>query len=83
MVGMTTAIRMAMPFGIIQGRNLVASVIGLVIFGLICWLLFWLIDYCAMPEPVNKVAKVIVALAIVLVLINFLLTIVGQPFISW
>jgi hypothetical protein len=55
----------------------------MIVLGVIAWLLFWLIDYCALPEPINKVVRVILVIAIVVVLINFLLGLVGQPFIQW
>ena len=67
----------------IQGGGLIASVIGLVVLGLIAWLLFWLVDYCQLPEPINKVARVVLVLLIVIVLINFLLGLIGRPFIVW
>lgn len=68
---------------VINGADLVTALVGLIVFGLIAWLLFWLIEYCSLPEPINKVARVVLVIAIVLVLINFLLSIVGQPFIRW
>jgi uncharacterized membrane protein len=67
----------------IQGTDIITSVLGMIVLGVIAWLLFWLIDYCALPEPINKVVRVILVIAIVVVLINFLLGLVGQPFIQW
>lgn len=52
----------------------VSVVITLVVAGLIFWLLFWLISYCGIPEPFNKVAKVILAVLAVLVCIGVLLS---------
>jgi uncharacterized membrane protein len=68
---------------VINGADLITSILGMIVLGVIAWLLFWLIDYCALPEPINKVARVILVIAIVIVLINFLLGLVGQPFIVW
>lgn len=55
-------------------------VVTLIVAGLVMWLLLWLIDFVGLPEPFNKVAKVIVAVVAVLVVIGVLLSLVGgQP----
>ncbi len=60
--------------------ELVQVVVTLIVAGLIMWLLIWLIDYCGIPDPFNKVAKVVVAIVAVLVVISCLLSLVnGQP----
>lgn len=65
----------------ISGETLVHAVIWIIIAGVIFWLVNWLIDYCGLPAPFNKVAKVIVAVVAVLILINALLTIAGHPLV--
>lgn len=61
--------------------GLVSVVVTLIVAGLIFWLLNWLIGYCGVPEPFNKIAKVILAIFAVLVVIGVLLSLVGgQPF---
>ena len=67
----------------ISGEALVGVVIWLIVAGLIFFLLTWLIDYCKTPEPFNRVAKVIIAIAAVLIVINALLGRAGKAFISW
>jgi hypothetical protein len=57
--------------------GLLGLIIYLVVAGLICWLLWWLIDFIGIPEPFHKVAKVIVAVVAVIVIINVLLGIGG------
>lgn len=57
----------------------VMIVLYLIIGGLIFGLLWWLIGYCAIPEPFNKVARVILAVLAVLVIISMLLSIIGHP----
>lgn len=58
----------------------VSVVLYLIVAGLVFWLLFWLVDYCGIPEPFNKVAKIILAILAVLVIIGILISIVnGQP----
>jgi hypothetical protein len=57
--------------------GLVHVILYLIVAGLIFWLLIWLIDYCGVPEPFNKVAKVCIAVAAVFVIIGVLLSLVG------
>ena len=58
----------------------VAIIIYLIVAGLIFGLLWWLIDYVAVPEPFNKFLRVVLAIVAVLVIIGILLSLVaGQP----
>ncbi len=57
----------------------VRLVIYLIVGGLIFGILFWLLDYCAIPEPFNKVARVILVLLAALVVISILLSFIGHP----
>lgn len=57
--------------------SLVHIIIYLLIIGGICWLLWWLIGYIGLPEPFNKIARVIVAVVAVLLCINLLLSLGG------
>lgn len=68
---------------LISGAALIHGIIYLIICGVIFWVLQWLIAYIGIPEPFAKVIKVIMALAVVIVLINFLLGLAGEPFIQW
>lgn len=62
--------------------SLVHIIIYLLIVGGICWLLWWLIGYIGLPEPFNKIARVIVAVVAVLLCINLLLGLGGaQPLV--
>ncbi len=55
-------------------------VLTLIIAGIIFGLLYWLIGFCAVPEPFNKVAKVVLAVLAVFVCIGVLLSLLnGQP----
>ncbi len=56
-----------------NGDDLLGAVVRLVIAGAIVWVLLWLVDYLALPQPFNKVAKVIIALTAVVFLVHFLL----------
>ncbi len=62
--------------------SLVNIIIVLLIAGGVIWLLWWLVGYIGLPEPFNKVARIIIAVVAVLFLINLLLSLAGwQPFI--
>lgn len=65
----------------ISGSALLTLVVTLVIVGLIFWLVIWFVDYAGVPEPFNKVIKVVVGLVVVVYLINVLLGISGHPLI--
>lgn len=62
--------------------GLVPLLIELVIVGLVVYLLWWLIGYIGLPAPFDKVARVIVAVIAVVYLINMLLGLSGNSFIS-
>ncbi|PYS91099.1 MAG: hypothetical protein DMF62_03070 [Acidobacteria bacterium] len=64
---------------LISNNAAVNSLIYLICIGIVFWLLWWLIQYVGLPEPFAKVAKVILAVAAVLILINILLGFAGHP----
>ncbi len=58
----------------------VTLIVYLIVAGLIFGLLWFLIGYCGLPEPFDKVCRVVLMVIAVLVLIGILLTFVnGQP----
>lgn len=60
--------------------DFVALILWLCAMGLICWLLWWLIGYIGIPEPFNKVARVIIAVLAVVFLIKIIVRVFGAPF---
>lgn len=64
-------------------ETVVRSVVYLIVGGLIFWLLNWLVDYVGVPEPFRKVARVVLAIAAVLVVITVLLALAGMPLVRW
>lgn len=58
---------------------MIETVIYLVIIGLIFWVIWWALGQFAIPEPFNKVARVIVVLLAVVVVLNILLGLLGSP----
>jgi len=53
-------------------NGLIPLLISLVIAGLIFWLILWFIDYVGVPEPFNKVIKVVLGLVVLLYLLSIL-----------
>ena len=61
--------------------NLLGIVVVLIILGLAFWIIVWLIDWIALPEPFNKVIKAVVGIVFVVYLLSMLL---GQaPVPTW
>jgi len=56
---------------------LIHLVIYIIVIGLIAWLLLWAIEAVALPEPFNKVARVIIIVVSVLIVVLLLLQILG------
>jgi hypothetical protein len=67
----------------ISGDAVVNAIVWLIIAGVIYWLVNWAIAKIGVPEPFNKVLQVVIVLAVVILLINALLTLVGHPMIDW
>ena len=63
----------------ISGDSAIQSVLYLIVIGVIFGLLWWLIAYCGLPAPFDKVVRVIIAVAAVIICINILLGLVGHP----
>jgi hypothetical protein len=63
--------------------GLLNFVVYLVVVGLIFWCIWWFIGYVGVPEPFNKVIRVVLGLFALIIVINLLLGLVGTPFIRW
>lgn len=59
--------------------DLVSLLVTLVVAGLVCYLLWWLVGYMALPAPFDKVARVIIALVAVVFLLNVVMGMAGTP----
>lgn len=57
--------------------GLVSILIYLIVIGLIFYVIWWFIGYVGVPEPFNKVIRVIVGLVALLIVIYFLLSLTG------
>lgn len=67
----------------LNGQSFLDALIALVVVGLVCYLLWWFIGFIGLPEPFDKVARVVVGLIAVVFLINLLFGLMGHPFIVW
>lgn len=63
----------------ISVEGMLVLLITLVVAGLIFWLVWWFVSYIGLPEPFDKVARVIIGLCALIFLINLLLGIGGHP----
>lgn len=57
--------------------GLLYLLVWLVVAGCIYWLVTWLLGVLAIPEPFNKVIRVIVAIIAFVIVLNALLSLVG------
>jgi hypothetical protein len=60
-------------------QQIVRAVFFIIIAAAICWLLWWLIGYLALPDPFGFFARGVVAVGAVAVLIGILLELAGYP----
>jgi hypothetical protein len=68
----------------IGGQMFLHLLVQIVIAGLIFWLIWWFLSYVGIPEPFNKVIRVILGLIVLIYLINVLLSLSGStPLIRW
>lgn len=59
--------------------SLLGLIIYLVVIGLIFWVIWWFLGYVGVPEPFNKVIRVILALVALIIVVNILLGFAGHP----
>lgn len=64
----------------VTSSPLINAFIWIIVVAMIFWLCWWALGAIGVPEPFNKVIRVVLILVAVVVLINFLLRILGNPF---
>lgn len=70
--GLTVSLESASKAGE-KTMSLIGLLITVAVFALICYVIFWLVVYLGVPEPVRKVIVVVVVLiAVIWILTNFL-----------
>ena len=60
-------------------EGLLSFIVYLVVVGLIFWVIWWFLSYVGVPEPFNKVIRVIMGLIALIIVVNLLLGLVGSP----
>jgi hypothetical protein len=63
----------------IATSGILGLLVTLVVVGLCFWLVMWFIAWVGIPEPFNKVIKVIIGLVCFVYLIHVLLSLAGHP----
>ena len=63
--------------------GLLSFVIYLVIIGLVFWCIWWFLGYVGVPEPFNKVIRVVIGLVALIIVVNLLLGLVGTPIFNF
>lgn len=53
--------------------DFIGLIVTLVILGLLFWLVLWFVDWVAVPQPFNKVIKVVLGLVVLIYLAGLLL----------
>lgn len=83
---LATALTFASPLAFaamqMSMSGLLEFVIYLVIVGLIFWCIWWFLGYVGVPEPFNKVIRVVLGLFALIIVVNLLLGLVGSPIFS-
>ena len=64
-------------------QGLLNFVIWVVILGVIFWVIWWFIGYVGVPEPFNKVLRVVIGLVALIIVINLLLGLAGSPLFTF
>ncbi len=58
-------------------------VVWLSVAGLLYWLVTWALGQIGIPEPFNKVIRVVLILVVFLICLNALLSLAGHGLVSW
>ena len=58
--------------------GLLHLLIQIIVVGLVCYLLWWLIGYVGLPAPFDKVARIVVAVVAVIFLLNIVMGLGGS-----
>lgn len=66
----------------ISMNSLISVLIYLVIIGLVFYAIWWFIGYVGLPEPFNKIIRVIVGLVALVVVVGLLLDLAGTPVLT-
>lgn len=62
-----------------DATSLLHFVVYLVIIGLVFYCVWWFLGYAGIPEPFNKVIRVVIGLVALVIVVNLLLGLTGTP----
>lgn len=62
---------------IIKEDLMISTIVSLVVIGLVFWCVLWFVDWVGVPEPFNKVIKVVLGLFALLYVLGVLFAIPG------
>lgn len=67
-----------------DASSLMHILLQIIIVAVVCWLLWWLIGYAGLPQPFDKVCRILIAVVAVFFLINLMLGLGGgTPLVRW
>ena len=52
---------------------MIGLLIWILVFGLVCYLIFWAMGYLAVPEPIRKIVTVVIVVIAVLYLVGYVM----------
>ena len=61
--------------------SVLSIIVYLVIVGLILWVISWFVAYVGVPEPFNRVIRVVLGLVALIIVIDVLLSFIGHGII--
>lgn len=61
-----------------SGRGLLDVFIWLIVAGLVYWLVIWVLGELGLPEPFNKILRVLAAVVAFVIVVNALLSLAGH-----
>jgi hypothetical protein len=59
--------------------GLLEFVVYIVVISLIFYAVWWFIGYVGIPEPFNKIVRVVIGLVALIIVVNMLLGLAGSP----
>lgn len=65
--------------GALVTGGLLHVIITLIVIALVFWVIWWFLGYVGVPEPFNKVIRVVIGLVALLIIVNILLGLIGSP----
>ncbi len=78
-IALILALASPLAFAVTGVSGALNLLVYLVIVALIFWCIWWFVGYVGIPEPFNKVIRVVLGLVALIIVVNILLGMIGQP----